>query len=227
VWLRAGAAAKQSKQDEEDEEEMILRSKIKSLEDKIDDILTVLPQSHVETQTEPVTQEELDAFDLGKEDLVDPLAERLRLGVGVVDSSGWAGAVPSDLYCQMEVMSPANEGSVCKDTGTTELPAGVDPSGNLVIWQQSIELLNARPTDMVVVTLCAGLRGTPMATAKVPAALFLESKENAVDIDIEGIKTAKARTVVRSTIDIPLSATDGYFDFRQQAAPDLLIGTNE
>ena len=233
---RAPLRGKQDDSDEENPEVEELQLKVEELEARINEILTANPLSNSSMQTDPALSGGFGGGGNGAGGSAEEVREaRLEsrklqfkedhshvLGIGILDSGGWAGAVPNDMYVTVEITAPIAEGGVVKDTASTTLPGILHHEASSLQWRSLVALQNARSDDMLKVSLRAGLRGSEMASTSIPVVNFLISDES-IDSDLlEGARgTADTSTITK--MQIRLDVKDEYYNFRQEAAPDLMF----
>jgi hypothetical protein len=112
------------------------------------------------------------------------------LGIGILDSFGWAGAIPNDMYVTIEVVEDVASGGKVKDSAATIMPGISTEHDSALRWRQTIALHNARSTDIVKISLRAGLQGNVMASAVLPVVNFLSSEDSEDGDLLEGVRCA-------------------------------------
>lgn len=218
---RAPLRGRQDDSDQENPEVEELQAKVKELEAKIDEILTANPLSNSSMQTDPAlsggfgggggggSAEEVRQAQLESRMLQFKEDHNHVLGVGILDSFGWAGAVPNDMYATVEIMAPVADGGVVKDTASTVRPGILQPEASSLQYRQLVKMNNARTVDVVKVTLRAGLRGEEMASTTIPVVNFLSSQDS-MDSDLLDGARGTADTSIVTKLDVRLDVKDAY-----------------
>lgn len=152
------------------------------------------------------------------------------LCIELLSIEGWAGVIPGDLYCSIELRQlddptvPTIEPP--QETASSTMPAIPDETCCVSTFvSETLDLVTATKDHILILFLRSSFNGDIMARGQCKVKYLLDQRAQGVyepsTLDDDIVATTKTST----SFQIPMKATELYFQYRTEAVPNATATT--